>query len=229
MKLLNFSKLTQRSHLPKILVLCFLLLLVIIKAVPNYLSKKPAWAQPPNVTNLQQIREIKKAGLTIPDWPTIKQEIQPIGGHKWSIQILQKNEENQAILMLLPQNSHTDKPEVEWMDINGMQRWRTDSERQLEFTTGSSNKVTARFFRAWTQQQTYAVIQWYAWPQGGNPSPIQWFFNDQLAQWQQHRVPWIAVNIQVLIEPLGEIEKFQNQAESLAQSVQSALIKQIGL
>ena len=93
--------------------------------------------------------------------------------------------------------------------------------------TTASAKVEARFFRAWTQRRTVAVLQWYAWSGGGNPAPSRWFFADQLAQLRRNRVPWVAVCLQIPIEPLGDIEASRPLAESLGKVVQTALMQVI--
>jgi cyanoexosortase B-associated protein len=82
--------------------------------------------------------------------------------------------------------------------------------------------VKARFFRAWNQQ-TFAVVQWYAFNNGGHFSPANWFWQDQLAQLSDRRVPWVAVCLKIPIEPLGELKDAQSVAESLAKTVQTQL------
>jgi cyanoexosortase B-associated protein len=128
------------------------------------------------------------------------------------------------------------------MDIDGLVKWQTDSYTKVQFEvekslsdksagtakpTTPSAKVEARFFRAWTQRRTVAVLQWYAWSGGGNPAPSHWFFADQLAQLRRNRVPWVGVCLQIPIEPLGDIEASRPFAESLGKIVQSALMQVI--
>jgi cyanoexosortase B-associated protein len=89
----------------------------------------------------------------------------------------------------------------------------------------STYRVKARFFRGTTQQQTFAVLQWYATPTMGNISPWRWFIADQIAQWRQQRVPWVAVSILILMEPLAETQQYWKLAQSFGETVQAELSK----
>ena len=222
-----------RTLFPRIVVLLLLLVLLARSAVPGYLTGRWSWAQPLPVTTLKQIKQLRQTGLTLPSWQIIQQQQQIIGGHKWSVQVIkQERKQMQAILLLLPQNGPAAQPQVEWTDINGAQRWNTDQYHWSQFTveplgvlnSGGATKVEARFFRGWTDQQTFAVLEWYAWPTGGHAVPSRWFWADQLAQWRYTRVPWVAVSILIPIEPLGEVETSWPLAQSLGQTVQAALM-----
>ena len=237
----------QRSQFSKVFLLCFLLVLMAIGAVPSYWAGSWPWANPPRVTNLKQLKNIRQAGLALPGWQTQQQHTVTIGGHKWSIQELQQDEKTPVTLLLLPQEDRKAQPEVEWMDINGFKEWQTDQERRLQFKvetplqTGTqkteepgtsaarptSFDVKARFFRGWTRQQTFAVLQWYAWPGGGNPAPSAWFWADQKAQLHRRRLPWVAVSILMPMEPLAEVDTALPLAKSLGQTVQAALMKEL--
>jgi len=223
-------------------VLIFLLVLAGIGAVPGYWTGNWSWATLPQVTNLKEIRELRQTGLELPGWKTIEQKTVVIGGHQWSVQQIEQDNSKPIGLLLLPQSDHKSQPQVEWMDIDGLVKWQTDSYTKVQFEvekslsdksagtakpTTPSAKVEARFFRAWTQRRTVAVLQWYAWSGGGNPAPSHWFFADQLAQLRRNRVPWVAVCLQIPIEPLGDIEASRPLAESLGKVVQSALMQVI--
>lgn len=245
------ASLMQRFPFSRVAVLCFLLVLVATAAVPGYLTRYWPWTQPLPLTNIKQLNSLGKTGVMLPGWQIKQQQLQLIGGHKWFEQEFQQDGQKPVILLLLPQKSNKDQPEVEWMDINGSQEWlllqnsaqeinrskvwETDSERRLNFTVDASQvkgqlatlptaKVEARFFRAWNQRQTFAVLQWYATPDGGNPDPSHWFFADQLAQWRRRRIPWVAVSLHIPIQPLGDIETTRTLAESLGKTVEAALI-----
>ncbi|BAU66845.1 hypothetical protein STA3757_42510 [Stanieria sp. NIES-3757] len=223
---MNLFKLQQQRSKAQIILVVVLLFLLIIGAVPGYLrGGNWTWLDLPQVENINQIKNILKTGLLLPDWQIIKQQEVKIGGHKWSAQLMQQPNFKPVMLLLLPQSYYLSKPEVEWMDLNGIERWKTDSYRQLNFTVenNSGSSVKARFFRAWNHQQTFAVIQWYAFPNGGNYSPVRWFWQDKLAQLSDRRVPWVAVCLKIPIEPLGELSNAQSVAESLAQTVQANL------
>jgi cyanoexosortase B-associated protein len=206
--------------------------------MPGYFTGRWEWKQPPPVTTLKELKKIRKTGLTIPGWETVQQSEQPVGEHKWSLQILkQANSQTQVILLLLPQNGPKDQPEVEWTEINGWGKlrwgkWDLAQNRSLEFQVKQSQNssansevpVKARFFRVSTQQDTFAALQWYAFRNGGDPSPLRWFITDQLAQWQKHRTPWVAVSVLIPMEPLGDVETTRTLAQSLGEAVQSTLM-----
>jgi cyanoexosortase B-associated protein len=219
--------------------------------VPNYFNERWAWEHPPQVATLAQLKQLQQEGLLLPGWRILDHQVSEIGGHKWSIQAILPEAVNEptaskppTLLLLRPQTSVMDQPQVDWMDVNGwmntnrVQRWTVDSRRSLQFTverldaSASHNNSTkilqiqARFFRGWNQQQTYAVLQWYAWCDGGDPSPSRWFWADQLAQLRdRQRMPWVAVSVLIPIKPLGNIESVQPLAESLGQAIQATLIE----
>ncbi|WP_293118471.1 cyanoexosortase B system-associated protein [Moorena sp. SIO4G3] len=250
MKSVSLMKLIQPWQISRGVLLVLLLVLVIIGAVPGYLTGNWPWAKLPPVTNLQQIKVIRKTGIELSDWQTVEQQTIRIGGHKWSLQFIEQDQQKPVWLFLLPQNGPKSQPQVEWEDISGFMRqrlgqWKTDSYSQIKFVVNGSDVegntqadptittqpkshpksvVNARFFRAWNQRQTFAIVQWYAWPEGGNPAPSRWFWADQLAQLHRKRVPWVAVNIQIPIEPLGDLENYRPIAESLSKMLQTALM-----
>ncbi|MGK7900936.1 MAG: cyanoexosortase B system-associated protein [Hormoscilla sp.] len=218
----------------KISLLLLLLALMAIGAVPGYLSGKWSWVKPPRVKTLKQLREIRKQGLNLPGWETLVQQVVTIGGHKWSYQQIQSSESQKVLLLLLNQNDHVDQPRVEWVDINGHQQqmssdWKTDSYQTKQFTItptdpGETVKVRSRFFRGWNQRQTYAILQWYARPDGGSTGPTSWFWADRMAMVKGDRSPWVAVCLLIPIEPLGDIEQTWPQAKELAETVQTTLM-----
>lgn len=231
-------KFQDKKRLLKIILLLFLLNLCFFGALPSYLSGRWRWVSPPEVTVLPLLRKMRETGLTFPGWETVEKYTLLIGGQNWLALELQRapfkshqqiTRLDKAMVMLMPQNDHIHQPQVEWTDINGLQQWKIDSFRQIELIAAVSPKqppvtVKANFFRGWNEQQTYAVLQWYATPEGGNPSPSWWFWVDRKAQLSNRRVPWVAVNIIIPIEPLGEIEKVRSLAESLGKTVQLALM-----
>ncbi len=234
------SKLLHRYPLSKIILLGFLLGLIGIGAVPGYFAGNWRWASPPPVPTLEQLKGLRKTGLTIAGWQTLQQDTVLIGGHNWLLLEVQHAPQTKALILLLPQSDPSDQPQVEWTDVSGLQRWILDSYSQMQFTVavphtaGSSGEakftaqqvatVQARFLRARNERQTYAVLQWYAWPNGGHPAPSQWFWADRRAQLSNRRVPWVAVSIQISIEPFGNIERSRQLAESLGKTVQAALM-----
>ena len=209
----------------------FLLVLVGAVAIPGYLTGKWPWTNQPPVANLKQLRSLRQKGLTLSGWQVLRvQQNVQIGGRKWLVQEIQ-NRETVAILLLLPQNGQKDQPQVEWLDIRGFHRWQTDSHRTLRFTvelTPIPDKppatVEALFFRSWTPQQTFAVLQWYAWANGGDPATSRWFWSDSLARLSNRRVSWVAVSIIVPIQPAGDIELYRPMVKVLGEMVQAKLM-----
>jgi cyanoexosortase B-associated protein len=234
------NRASNRLGLLKILVVLFVLAVALTSAVPGYLGGKWTWQQTPSLGNLSSFRAILKDGLAVPGWQTLEQQTVEIGGHKWSAQAIlpvtepEPSPQNTVWLLLRPQTWERDLPQIDWTDINGVQQWTTDSQRQIQFTVQPTHQlqkqstVTARFLRGWTAQRTSAVLQWYAWADGGHPAPSHWFWLDQWRQLRnRQRLAWVAVSIQIPIKPFGEIETIQTEAETLGQLVQTALIEQV--
>jgi cyanoexosortase B-associated protein len=213
----------------KLLLIGLLFGLWLLGTVPSYGSGQWRWKQPPDVATIKALRQVRQDGITIGAAHPAGQMV-TLGEHKWLQQELPIAGKAPALLLLQPQASHTQQPQVEWMDIDGAQRWHRDAVDTVNFTVPSSASnlaaaVSARWFRAWTRSQTYAVLQWYAQPTGGSPSPSAWFVADRLAQWQNRRVPWVAVSLLVPIGPLEELPQVRPSVESLAVAIQSALMQ----
>lgn len=206
-----------------------LLLLLLIGAVPSYLQGKWSWVKPPRIENLKAIKNITSKGIELPGWETREQAELQIGGHKWSAQTIAQKDRKPIVLLLRPPNDSQGQPEVEWMDITGVEKWKINDLRKLNLTVktdSASIPITTRFFKAWTQRDTFAVVQWYAWTTGGHPDPSQWFFADQRAQLKRQRRPWVAVSFKIPIDPLKDrdIETIRPLAESLTQQIQKTLV-----
>lgn len=241
-----FLKSLQRLQIPRIAVVLLLLGLLIVSAAPSYLTGQWTWTRPPQVSNLKQLKALKKTGLALPGWQIVEHKAVTIGGHKWLAQQVKRGTEPNVLLLLRPQDGPTDQPEIDWIDVDGVQRWSTDSYQSVRFTVDPKTAVTAtqdtelvgsqpnrdrpvtveaRFFRGWTAKQTYAVLQWYALAQGGTASPTRWFFADRIAQWQKRRVAWVGVSILMPIEPLEDIEKYWSSVQGLGQTIQLELMR----
>jgi cyanoexosortase B-associated protein len=228
---------SSRSGFVKLLVILFVLAIALASAVPGYLGGKWTWQQTPQFENLSAFQAVLQDGLALPGWQTVDQQTIEIGGHKWSAQAIlpatagEPSPQKTVWLLLRPQTWERDLPQIDWTDINGVQQWETDSRQQIQFTVqplAHQSRVTASFFRGWTAQRTSAVLQWYAWADGGHPAPSQWFWLDQWRQLRdRQRLAWVAVSIQMPIKPFGEIETVAAEAETLAQLVQTTLIEQV--
>ncbi len=229
----------------KLIVVAVLALFVAVSAIPQYVSGWP-WATPPKLeqSTRSALQEIRDQGISVPGWATEGQDKTKFGGHTWSIQQLSATASadgpsaqstSYVFLLLRPQTYEADQPEVEWLDIKGSQHWTTDSAQKVSFEVpvdGSKDTKTIRinsdFFRAWNQGQTYAVLQWYAWPTGGSASVASWFWADQKIQWQRYRrMPWVAVSLWLPIAPLSEVSPHQAIAESLGKDIHQALLKTV--
>ncbi|WP_017318910.1 cyanoexosortase B system-associated protein [Mastigocladopsis repens] len=230
--MISFSKFLKERQFSQVVALLLLLLLLVIGATPGYLTGRWEWREPPRITSIKELKHLRQKGLTLPGWQTIEQRQQEIGGRKWSYQVIHKQgDQTKAVVLLLPQTGSRDLP-VEWTEINSFWQWQVAQYRSANFTvkqpqgagSNTETKVEARFFRGSTNQQTFAVLQWYAWFNGGNSSPLPWFVVDQLAQWHKKRAPWVAVSVLIPMEPLGQVEKTWNEAKSVGQTVQTALM-----
>lgn len=251
------SKLPSKSpkkSLVSLIVVAVLALFVAVSALPRYFASWP-WATPPSVPNQSALQAIRDEGISLPGWVVDEQIRTKLGGDTWSIQQLSKPgsaqietsgtepattepstaEPSTIVLLLRPQVWHADQPEVEWLDVKGSQRWTTDSYQKLSFEVPSNQadnrsavRIHSDFFRAWAGGQTYAIVQWYAWPTGGSASPARWFWVDQKSQWQRHqRLPWVAVSLWLPIDPLSAIAPHHATAEALGQAVQQTLLQTV--
>jgi cyanoexosortase B-associated protein len=220
----------RQRRVPVILVVVFAVL-VAIAALPHYLSGEWPWSKPLEVPRIGQLQALRTEPLDIPDWNLVNHQEVNISGNRWSLGEYQPTATSESlgfpavVLLLRPQPWHTNQPEVEWVDINGAQEWRTDNQQTLRFSIADGSSVTARYFRGITPQRTFAVVQWYAWAKGGHSSPNRWFWLDQMRQWQRReRLPWVAVSLLLPIEPVGNIDNHADNAEAIAQAIQTALV-----
>lgn len=220
--LTSLSK-SLRLNLSKVVLLLILSGFVCVGALPGYLSGGQwRWTAPPKVAVLDNLKTLRKDGVELPGWQTIAKQTTEISNQKWMRQEVQDATQTIATVLFLPQTKSIAQPQVEWVDLDGFQRWKTDSHRQIQ-----TNSITVEFLRAWTPRQTFAVMRWYAWEGGGHPAPIQWFIHDRFAQWQNRRAAWVAVNVLLPIEPLEDIEPYRSKLESLVQTVQSTLTNRV--
>lgn len=219
--------LSNIHHPIRILLLIFLTLLLCLGTIPGYLNgNKWHWQNPTAVMALTELKILRKQGLQLPGWQTQEQRSVVLGEHPWSIQQIKNDRSEDATVFLFTQNGPRDQPQVEWSEINGVQRWQTDSETEQGVqvqTAGTTIPITTKIFRAWTSKRTYGVVQWYAWSDGGHPSPSHWFLADRIAQLQGKRQPWVAVSILVPMEPLDDLNKYRDRLMDLTKTVHSQL------
>ncbi|MGB3759448.1 MAG: cyanoexosortase B system-associated protein [Rivularia sp. (in: cyanobacteria)] len=232
--MISLSRFFKERQFLQIAALLLLVLLLGIGALPGYFRGNWQWKQPPPITNLGEIKQLRETGLTLPGWKITQQQEQKLGSGKWSVQVMEKEDSSAtAMLLLLPQNGPKSQPQVEWTEINSWGRmqwgeWQVAQYREAQFAVERPQpkekiELKARFFRASSNKQTFAVLQWYAMPNGGHFSPLHWFWVDQLAQWHKQRVPWVAVSLFIPMEPLGEVETTWEEIKSIGQTVQTRL------
>jgi cyanoexosortase B-associated protein len=232
--------------IPHIALALLLIFVVGLGAIPGYLSGKWSWTDVPQITHIEQLVKLRETELKIAGWKTLQQQEVLISGNQWSLQIINQEPSTQAALLLLPQDYYKNKPAVEWTDLQLLGHWQTSHNQNLKFTSqnsdGKLSQVNARLFRSsmppvWKslrnrntgkkENQTFIVVEWYAWPGGGSFSAGDWFWQDQWAQLHQGRLPWVAVCLQIPIDPFSDLKDSEPLAKSLAQQVQSSLETQI--
>jgi cyanoexosortase B-associated protein len=219
------------------LLVMVLACIVAIAALPNYLNSAWPWHTPLQVPHLKQLKAVGQTPLALPGWTAIQHQTVNISRQKWELTEYQlagataapvPSQPESVALLLKPQSAHNKQPEVEWIDISGSQGWRVSDEPPVHFTVptpeGGTAKITARYFRGINSNGTLAVMQWYAWPQGGHFTPGKWFWADQVRQWQhRERLPWVAVCLLLQIEPVGNIRSHTDTVVAIAQAVQTEL------
>ncbi|PZU98146.1 MAG: cyanoexosortase B system-associated protein [Leptolyngbya sp.] len=205
--------------------------LAAIAILPAYLSGQWPWANSPQVAQIDQLRALQTAGLPLPGWQQTTVEPIPINRQTWTLveyradsPEAQSAPVQQFAVLLHPQPWHSNQPQLEWIDLVGAQKWRIESRRRLKVTSPQTGPVDARFLRAWGDRQSFAVVQWYALPSGGHPSPSHWFWANQWSQLTQRQLtPWVAVSLLLPMEPLGTMDAYQSLAENLTGLIQQQL------
>lgn len=250
-KLTQLSSKKNKKTFVQLVLVALLSLFVAISALPHYLGGWP-WATPLKLPAASRtaLQAMPEQGISLAGWVTAEQTTTEIGKDTWLVQQLsvaaaaEGSKLAPVLLLLRPQVYGGDQPEVEWLDVKGSQGWETDSHQALSFevpkpqsvknsvtdtaTSAENIRISSDFFRAWNQDQTYAILQWYAWPTGGSPSPAQWFWADQKMQWsRRQRMPWVAVSLWLPISPLGDISAHQDMATSLGKTIQKALVTSV--
>jgi|GEM_PF-3001740 hypothetical protein len=248
------APLNRRQDMVRIAVLLLLLFMIVVGAVPHYLKGQWSGSKPPKVEGLKTLQSFVQGELQLPGWEAAPGHKIKIGELEWFQHVLHSgssaptsaptseaisaptsgaSEEtvSEAIVLLRGQKWPKDRPQVEWTDLKGDQRWKEDKISTLQVGT-----TTPRWFRAWWKMEsgtilTMAVAQWYAWPSqsesaqawSGHWSSNVWFWQDWENQWKQHKKPWLAVVVMIPMEPLGDITTVEPQARSLVEGIQATL------
>ncbi|MBE9136380.1 cyanoexosortase B system-associated protein [Nodosilinea sp. LEGE 07088] len=224
---------SRSSLLPRrwvnLLLVVVLTTLAGVAMLPAYVNGQWPWAHTPQVAQLDQLRALQQDGLALPGWQLTTAEPITVNRQTWVLgeysSLSANTPEQRFALLLYPQPWHNNQPQLEWLDLAGAQNWRIDSRQGLKVApTAKSGAVQARFFRAWGDRQSFAVVQWYALPGGGHPSPGQWFWADQWSQLTQRTLtPWVAVSLLLPMEPLDAIADSQPLAIELTELIQQQL------
>lgn len=224
-----FMSIKKRFSVVYIALLFGLTLMMVAMALPGYFKGHWAWEKAPSVSSYEQLLKLRQTGISLPGWQSIAQKEVRLDNAKWSAQVFINDQEQEMSLLLLPQGVEKEKPHlvwsrpyVEWTGIDGLERWKKDRVRIITVETENNSKVEARFFKAWNSR-TFIVLQWYAWPSGGKTHSSDWFWRDQMTQFKGKRLPWVAVNVKILIDPLSNLEDQEALAKSVVQKVQNAL------
>lgn len=205
--------------------------LAAIAILPAYLSGQWPWANSPQVAQIDQLRALQKEGLDLPGWQQTTVEPIPINRQTWTLAEYRADSPKaqsapvqQFAVLLHPQPWHSNQPQLEWIDLAGAQKWRIESRSKLRVTLPEAGLVEARFFRAWGDRQSFAIVQWYALPSGGHPSPSHWFWANQWSQLTQRQLtPWVAVSLLIPTPPLGTMDDYRTLASELTGRIQQQL------
>jgi cyanoexosortase B-associated protein len=227
---LNSTKSNQKKQwINRLILLIFFVCLIVIGTLAGYFQgEEPKWSHLVYLDNnhIKKLFAVKETGLSVPGWEIKEKTKVTISDKDWLVQEMVKNEQ-QVILFLLPQTYYKDHPGVEWTDLNNLRGWKSDSYQKMKFKTDNGNTVEGLFLRSWNPQQTFAVLEWYAWKSGGSFAPKKWFWNDLMAQLKQDRAVWAAVCVRIPIKPLGNISSVSQQMENIAKEIHKTLQKDL--
>lgn len=229
------SPLASAPRLPLRAMAVLLLGLLLVGAIPGWLRGRWPWERAELASDLAASRNLPETGINLPGWETLSKDAQRIGGGNWVVQDVRRPSDapgggsDRAVVMLLPMRALADRPQVEWTDWQGLAKLTVDRRQQVRLRAETDDGETAEFSallsRGWTpENETYIMLQWYAWPGGGSPDPADWFWADWAARWQGEQLPWMAVNVLVPTDrPLDDIEPYRETIEDVGRAVQSGL------
>jgi cyanoexosortase B-associated protein len=195
------------------------LLMVLMAAVmaPAYLTGQWPWVTAPQLTDadLAALNTLRNNGLEIPHWSPPQHQVITLNRQDWSVNEYTTTDATalaqQMVVLLYPQPWHNNQPQVEWVDLAGVQNWRVERRQRLQLRDGQHPlPVQANWIQGHNRQQTFVALQWYAWPGGGHPAPQRWFWANQRSQLTTHTLtPWVAVTLLVPVPPLADVNPYQ--------------------
>ncbi|MGF1457720.1 MAG: cyanoexosortase B system-associated protein [Leptolyngbyaceae cyanobacterium] len=208
---------------------------IAIAMLPSYFSGQWPWSADLPLPHLSQMRDLIETPLELSGWESTYHQEVTIGRKSWTVTEYRRLESGADqpetfALLLRPQLAVDQQPEVEWVDLRGAQGWQVSDRHTVQFeaiTDGASAplEVKTRYQRGIDERNTLAVMQWYAWPQGGHFAPGRWFWADQAQQWQQREhMPWVGVSVLLQIEPVGNIRPHTDTVVEIAKAVQQSLL-----
>ena len=226
----------------KVVLVMVLSALVVMVTMPAYGSGHLPWATSPQTPPLERLKTLQTQGITLPGWRATRHQEVVLNQQNWILAEYSRPAEFQVsasgvpevatlALLMCPQHQPDTPPGVEWLSISSAQHLSTSSRILITFrvhTGGRSIATTARLIRSHNQKQTFAALQWYAWPTGGHPSPTAWFWQDQWSQLiHRSRIPWVAVTALIPMAPLADLEAYQAVAMEVGSAIQQQLIETI--
>ncbi|NJL49032.1 MAG: cyanoexosortase B system-associated protein [Leptolyngbyaceae cyanobacterium SM2_5_2] len=197
-------------------ILVWLAVLAVVAIAPAYWTGQWPWVVAPQVTQIDRLQPLREKGLTLPGWTLESHQVITINKQEWGLNeyvALDPTAPVQQLAVVLhPQPWHSNQPQVEWMDLAGAQNWQVDSRQRLTFRgAADGDKVQANFFRGRSDHQAFVVLQWYAWPDGGHPSPSRWFWANQQSQLTTRTLtPWVAIAVLLPIPPLADLNAYES-------------------
>jgi len=211
--------------------------LAAVAILPAYGNGQWPWIHSPQVQQLEHLHQLSKRGLSLPGWSLVTSSPIAINDQAWTVAEYIRmppagtsaEDTSQSIVLLIhPQSQPGDSPGVEWLDIEITQDLRFSRQRQITLIGPEGQPsilAKARLSQSRSRQHTFATLQWYAWPQGGHPSPRRWFWQDQWAQLlHQARMPWVAVTVFIPMDPQADLNAYQSLALEIGNLVQVQLM-----
>lgn len=210
--------------------------LAAIAIVPAYITGQWPWVNLPQVAQMERLQTLQQEGLPLPGWQMTDHQPVTINRQAWSLGEYQaEGDRRQAgglpsvAVLLRPQPWHSDQPQIEWLDLQGVQAWQIDRSQSLRIPLPPTlGTVQARWLQAQNDHQSLAVAQWYAWPRGGHPAPSRWFWANMRSQLSDRRLtPWVAVAVLIPMPPQADLDPYEPLARDLIQQIQQQLVSTV--
>lgn len=216
-------------------LVALLTMLLLALMAPSYLTGQWPWVAAPQLTetDLAALTRLREEGLALPTWSPPQHQVATLNRQDWSVNEYTTEASGPAqemVVLLYPQPWHSNQPQVEWVDLAGVQQWRVERRRRLRLQDGQQPlPVWADWLQVRNDQQTLVVLQWYAWPAGGHPAPRRWFLANQRSQLFDHALtPWVAVSVLVPVPPLSDMAASKSWMAELGGQVHRQVTASLG-